>query len=173
MNDIFCDMLNIYVIIYLDDILVYSKNDVDHEKHVRQVLQWLQENKLYIRLSKCTFFTNTIEYLRYIIGPDGIKLNLELVKAIFNFLQLWTLKELQSFLGLTKYYRKFIKNYSRIATPLTDALQKMSVSCPIEFTKWMEYAFKALKQALTSNPCLQLLDPSASEDEATIEAVLI
>jgi len=181
MNNIFRDMLDICVIVYLDDILVYSKNDADHEKHVRQVLQRLRENKLYACPSKCTFFTDTIEYLGHVVGPDGIKPNPELVKAISNFSQPRTLKELQSFLGLANYYRKFIKNYSRIAAPLTDALQKMSVSCPINFIEQMEYAFKALKQALTSDPCLQLPDSDgeyevttdASEDEATVGAVLI
>ena len=75
------------VIVYLDDILVFSKNDADHEKHVRQVLQRLRENKLYARSSKCTFFTDTIEYLGHVIGPDGIKPNPSLVKAIVTFPQ--------------------------------------------------------------------------------------
>jgi hypothetical protein len=180
MNDIFRDMLDICVIVYLDDILVFSKNDEDHEKHVRQVLQRLRENKLYARSSKCTFFTDTIEYLGHVIGPDGIKPNPSLVKAIVTFPQPRTLKELQSFLGLANYYRKFIKNYSRIAAPLTDALQKMSISRPVEFTEQMEQAFRDLKQALINEPCLQLPDPNgeyevttdASEDEATVGAVL-
>src|SRR5947207_11059299 len=180
MNDIFRDMLDVCVIVYLDDILVFSKNDADHEKHVRQVLQRLRENKLYARPSKCTFFTDTIEYLGHVIGPDGIKSNPSLVKAIVTFPQPRTLKELQSFLGLANYYRKFIENYSRIAAPLTDALQKMSISRPVEFTEWMAQAFKDLKQALINKPCLQLPDPDgeyevttdASEDEATVGAVL-
>jgi len=94
MNDIFRDMLDICVIVYFDDILVYSKNDTDHEKHVQQVLQWLWENKLYARPSKCTFFTDTIEYLGHVVGPDGIKPDLELVKAISNFPQPRMFKEL-------------------------------------------------------------------------------
>src|SRR5205085_8125498 len=140
MNDIFQDMLDVCVIVYLDDILVFSKNDADHKKHVRQVLQQLRENKLYARPSKCTFFTDTIEYLEHVIGPDGIKPNPSLVKAIVTFPQPQTLKELQSFLGLANYYRKFIENYSRIAAPLTDALQKMSISRPVEFTERMAQA---------------------------------
>src|SRR5438552_62745 len=149
-------MLDICVIVYLDDILVYSKNDEDHEKHVRQVLQWLQENKLYARPSKCTFFTVTVEYLRHIIGPDGIKPTPALIRAIVDFPQPRTLKELQSFLGLANYYRKFIKNYSKIALPLTDALQQASNSRPIIFTIAMTRAFDNLKKALTNDPCLQL-----------------
>jgi len=174
-------MLDVCVIVYLDDILVFSKNDADHEKHVRQVLQRLRENKLYARPSKCTFFTDTIEYLGHVIGADGIKPNPSLVKAIVTFQQPRTLKELQSFLGLANYYRKFIENYSRIAAPLTDALQKMSISRPVEFTERMAQAFKDLKQALINKPCLQLPDPDgeyevttdASEDEATVGAVLM
>ena len=128
MNDIFRDMLDICVVVYLDDILVYSKNDEDHEKHVRQVLQRLREHKLYARPSKCTFFTDTVEYLGHVIGSDGIRPNPALVKAIVEFPQPHTLKELQSFLGLANYYRKFIKNYSKIALPLTDALSRIHIS---------------------------------------------
>src|SRR5579859_7139182 len=145
MNDIFRDMLDIYIIVYLDDILIYSKNDKDHEEHVRQVLQRLREHKLYARPSKYTFFTDTIEYLGHVIGPDGIKPNPDLVKAIVTFPEPRTLKELQSFLGLANYYRKFIKNYSRIAASLTDALQKMLISRSVEFTEQMEQAFRDLK----------------------------
>ena len=155
MNDIFRDMLNICVVVYLDDILVYSKNDEDHEKHVRQVLQRLREHQLYARPSKCTFFTDTVEYLRHIIGPDGIKPNPALVKAIIEFPQPHTLKELQSFLGLANYYQKFIKNYSKISLPLTDALQNTSNSRPVLFTDAMIQAFNNLKTALTNDPCLQ------------------
>ena len=94
MNDIFRDMLDICVVVYLDDIFVYSKNNKDHEKHVRQVLQRLREYKLYARSSKCTFFTDTIEYLGHIIGSDGIRPNPAFVKAIIEFPQPRTLKEL-------------------------------------------------------------------------------
>src|SRR5437667_7990036 len=172
-------MLDICVIVYLDDILVYSKNDEDHEKHVRQVLQRLRENKLYARPSKCTFFTDTVEYLGHIIGPDGIKPNPALVKAIIEFPQPHTLKELQSFLGLANYYRKFIKNYSKVSLPLTGALQNASNSRPVIFTDKMSQDFNELKKALTNSPCLQLPDPDddyevtdASEEEATVGAVL-
>ena len=181
MNDIFRDMLDVCVVVYLDDILVYSKNDEDHEKHVRQVLQRLREHQLYARPSKCIFFTDTIEYLGHIIGPDDIKPNPALVKAIVEFPQSHTLKELQSFLGLANYYRKFIKNYSKISLPLTDALQHASNSRSVIFTNAMIQAFNALKTVLTNDSCLKLPDldgeyeviTDASEDEATIGAVLI
>jgi hypothetical protein len=180
MNDIFRDMLDICVVVYLDDILIYSKNDQDHEEHVRQALQRLREHKLYARPSKCTFFTDTVEYLGHVIGPDGIKPNPALVQAITDFPQPQMLKELQSFLGLANFYRKFIRDYSKVALPLTNALQRASNSRPIVFTADMVDAFGNLKEALTNEPCLQLPDPDgeyevttdASEDEATVGAVL-
>lgn len=137
MNDIFRDMLNICVVVYLDDILIYSKNDEDHEMYVRQVLQRLREHQLYSRPSKCTVFAHTDEYLRHIIGPDGIKPNPVLFKAIVELPQPDKLRELQSFLGLANCYRKFIKNHCKIALPLTDALQHASNSRPIMFTDTM------------------------------------
>jgi len=180
LNDIFRDMLDICVVVYLDDILVYSKNWTDHEQHLRQVLQRLRDNQLYARPSKCVFFTKTVEYLGHIVGPDGIKPNPTLVRAIVEFPQPYTLKQLQSFLGLSNYYRKFIQNYSKVSLPLTDALQNASNSRPIIFTDEMIKAFNELKIAITSDPCLQLPDPDgeyevttdASEDESTVGAVL-
>ena len=94
MNDIFRDMLDVCVIVYLDDILIYSKNDEDHEKHVRQILQRLREYQLYIWSSKCTFFIDTVEYLGHIIRPNDIKSNPALVKAIIEFPQPCIFKEL-------------------------------------------------------------------------------
>src|SRR5436305_2846269 len=121
MNDIFRDLLDVCVIVYLDDILVYSKNKEEHEQHLRQVLQRLKNNQLYAKLSKCTFFTNSIEYLEHIVDEEGLRPNPRLVQALKDSSQPKTLKELQSFLGLANYYRKFIANFSHIALPLTNA----------------------------------------------------
>jgi Reverse transcriptase (RNA-dependent DNA polymerase) len=140
-------------------LLIYSKDDKEHETHVRQVLQRLRKHKLYAHPSKCIFFTDTVEYLGHVIGPDGVKPNPALVKAIVDFSQPRVLKELQSFLGLANFYRKFIKNYSKIALPVTNALQRASNSRPIVFTAEMTQAFENLKMALTNDPCLQLPDP--------------
>ena len=182
MNDIFRDLLDVCVIVYLDDILVYSKNEEDHEQHLRQVLQRLKENQLYARLSKCTFFANSIEYLGHIVDGDGLRPNPELVQALVDFPRPRTLKELQSFLGLANYYRKFIENFSHIALPLTDATRNNTQSNlrPIEWTESMQAAFDELKKALTTAPCLALPDPDgefevttdASEDAKTVGAVL-
>ena len=87
MNDIFRDMLDVCVVIYLDDILVYSKTKEKHEEHLRMVLQRLKAHQLYANPAKCSFFVNTIEYLGFIVGPDGIKPNPELVKVLQDFSQ--------------------------------------------------------------------------------------
>jgi hypothetical protein len=181
MNDIFRDMLNICVIVYLDDILVFSRTKEEHHEHLHKVLQRLQEHQLYVKGSKCQFFTDTIEYLGHIIGPDEVKPNPDLIKAIQNFPQPETLKQMQSFLGLANYYRKFVKDFSKIATPLTKALQNASNSRPIIWDLSMHKAFKALKDALTTTPCLQISDPNgdfevttdAFKDAEAVEAVLM
>ena len=105
MNDIFRDMLDECVVVYLDDILIYSKTLEEHREHPRKVLQRLHEHQLYVKTSKCKFFVDTIEYLGHIIGPDGVRPNLDLIKAIQEYPRPTTLKELQSFLGLANYYR--------------------------------------------------------------------
>ena len=183
MNDIFRDLLDVCVIVYLDDILVYSKNKEEHEQYLRQVLQRLKDNQFYARLSKCTFFTNSIEYLGHIVDGDGLRPNSQLVQALMDFPQPRILKELQSFLGLANYYRKFIANFSNIALPLTDATRNNTQNNlrSIEWTQSMQIAFDALKKALTSASCLALPDPDdefevttdTSEDAKTVGAVLM
>ena len=120
-----------YVIIYLDDILIYLKTEEEHNIHLRTVLQRLRDHQLYAKRSKCTFFTNTVEYLGHVISGNGIQPNPALVKVIQNFPPPQTLKQIQSFLGLMNYYYQYINNYSSIARPLTDALQNASNSRPI------------------------------------------
>ena len=180
MNDIFRDMLDVCVLVYLDDILVYSRNPEDHEKHLYQVLQRLREHKLYARPAKCVFNTDTIEYLGHLITPNGIKPNPALVEAIVRFPQPETLKSLQSFLGMANYYRRFVKNYSQRALPLTQALRNASNSRPIIWDNAMHAAFKDIKNALITAPCLRIPDSygdfevttDASEDAKAVGCIL-
>src|SRR5436190_2305932 len=183
MNDIFHDLLDICVIVYLDDILIYSKNKEEHEQQLRQVLQRLKDHQLYAKLSKCTFFSSSIEYLGHIADSNGLRPNPRLVQAVKDFPQPKTLKELQSFLGLANYYRKFISNFSRIALPLTNSTQKSNQSNlrPIQWSETMQATFIKLKEALTTASCLILPDPDgefevttdASEDAKAVGAVLV
>jgi hypothetical protein len=140
----------------------------------------LRQHQLFVKKSKCDFFTDTIEYLGHVVGPDGIWPNPKLVQALQDFPKPTTLKEMQSFLGLANYYRKFINEFSGIAVPLTNALQKASQTQPIIWDSTMLEAFQQLKDALTPAPCLQLPDPNgefevttdASEDAKAIGAIL-
>src|SRR6202451_1409652 len=180
MNDIFRDMLDECVVIYLDDILIYSKTVQEHKEHVRRVLKWLQEHQLFAKASKCSFFVDTIEYLGFIVRPDGVKPNPDLISALERFPRPHTLKELQSFLGLANYYRKFVDSFSKIAAPLTNAMQNTSNSRPVIWNPGMEEAFEHLKVALATAPCLHLPDPEgefevttdASENASAVGAVL-
>ena len=180
MNDIFRDMLDVCVLVYLDNILIYSKNPGDHEKHVREVLKRLREHKLYAKPSKCAFFKDSLEYLGHVVAPDGIKPNPTLVRAIVDFPQPDNLKALQSFLGMTNFYRRFIKDYSWRALPLTNSLRGALDSRPIFWNGDMVRAFEDLKKALISAPCLRIPDPDddfevttdASEDAKAVGCVL-
>jgi Reverse transcriptase (RNA-dependent DNA polymerase)/RNase H-like domain found in reverse transcriptase/Integrase zinc binding domain/Aspartyl protease len=180
MNDVFRDLLDVCVIVYLDDILIYSNNVEDHERHVRMVLERLRKHKLYGKLSKSTFFTTEIEYLGQIVSPGEIRPNPSLVKAIQQFPRPESIKSLQAFLGLVNYYRKFIHDYSTLVVPLTDVLKSQTSNRPIEWTPPMTTSFEMAKQKLSEEPCLKIADPNgefevttdASEDAKAVGAVL-
>jgi hypothetical protein len=180
MNDVFRDLLDECVIVYLDDILIYSNNVKDHERHVRMVLERLRKHQLYGKLSKSTFFTTEIEYLGHIVSPGEIRPNPSLVKAIQQFPRPESIKSLQSFLGLANYYRKYIPDYSKLVVPLTNVLRSQTSNRPIEWTPEMTTAFEAAKQKLMEEPCLRIADPDgefevttdASEDAKAVGAVL-
>lgn len=173
-------MLDECVVIYLDDILVYSKTVEEHERHLRQVLQRLVDHQLYGRLWKCSFFQRKLEYLGFIVSENGIEPNPTLVEAVKKFPLPRTLKELQSFLGLANYYRIFINGFSAIVVPLTNVMGKVSANRPLEWTSEMLIAFDTVKDKLTSAPCLCIPDPDgefevttdASEDAKAVGAVL-
>ena len=123
MQDIFRPYLDDFVLVFFDDILVYSKSVEEHEGHVRKVLEILRQHKLYAKRSKCTFFTPQIEYLGFIVIQDGITVD---PKDILEWPVPRSVKEIRGFLGITGWYRVFIKDYSLIATPLTNLLKKES-----------------------------------------------
>jgi hypothetical protein len=180
MNDIFRDILDECVIVYLDDILIFSKTKKEHEQHLRTVLQRLIDNNLYGKLSKSVFFTDQLEYLGHVITPNGISPNPDLIKAILQFPRPQSLKALQSFLGLANYYRRFVEGYSGIVAPLTSVMGKHSGTRPIEWTDEMMHAFEEVKVKLTTYPCLRIPDPEgefevttdASDDAKAVGAVL-
>ncbi|KAJ8469582.1 hypothetical protein ONZ51_g8881 [Trametes cubensis] len=123
-NDIFADMLDVCVIVYLDDILIYSDNPEQHRKHVKEVLRRLRKHRLYARADKCEFHTDSVEYLGYILSPSGLTMAELKVKAILDWPEPRKVRDIQSFLGFANFYRRFIPNYSEIVLPLTRLTRK-------------------------------------------------
>ena len=113
MNSIFADLLDICVLVYLDDILIYSDNSEDHEHHVCEVLRRLQNNKLYAHADKYSFHKDMVEYLGYILAPSGLTMDNNKVKVIQDWPEPQKVKDVQSFLGFANFYRRFIHNYSQ------------------------------------------------------------
>src|ERR1700737_3049128 len=156
--------LDDFVIVFTDDILIYSKTLEDHTQHLRQVLQVLQEKQLYAKLSKCDFFKHEIGFLGHVINEHGIKMESSKVHAVTNWPIPTNVHELRSFLGLAGYYRRFVKDFSRIASPLTALLPKNQ---KYEWGADQDNAFTALKQAVSSAPILIIPDPQLPYTVAT------
>jgi hypothetical protein len=124
MNQIFQHALRKFVLVFFDDILVYSTTWKEHLTHLESILQVLQQNTLYVKLSKCAFGVEEIEYLGHVVSGRGVAMETTKVEAVNNWPTPKNLKQLRGFLGLTGYYRRFIKSYAKIAAPLTDLLRK-------------------------------------------------
>ena len=157
MQSIFADVLDSIVIIFLDDILIFSKTLEDHRHHVAEVLQRLRKHKLYGKLSKCEFMRRSISFLGHVISADGLSMEPEKVKAITEWPVPKNATEVRSFLGLAGYYRRFVKDFSRIAAPLSELQEKEAV---FAWTPARQAAFDQLKAAVTSAPTLILPDES-------------
>jgi hypothetical protein len=151
MNDIFGDLLDNCVLVYLDDILIYSDNMDEHREHVREVLRRLRKHGLYARGDKCEFHQDEVEYLGYIMNQEGIKMSEDKVKVIQDWPTPRKVKDIQSFLGFANFYRRFIHNYSKITVPLTRLTKK---GVPWIFDSKCSEAFETLKRAFTSAPIL-------------------
>ncbi|KAJ0906604.1 putative nucleotidyltransferase, Ribonuclease H [Helianthus annuus] len=124
MNRVCKPYLDKFVIVFIDDILIYSKNQADHEKHLRCILELLQREKLYAKFSKCEFWLREVQFLGHVVSERGIQVDPAKVEAVMNWQEPKTPTEIRSFLGLAGYYRRFIENFSRIAAPLTSLTKK-------------------------------------------------
>ena len=151
MNNIFSDLLDVSMIIYLDDILIYSNNPADHKKHVHEVLCHLHENGLYTHLDKCRFSKDTVKYLSFILSKDRLKMDPSKVQNNQDWPEPCKVKDVQSFLGFANFYRCFISDYSDIMIPLTWLTCKGILW---NFTNATQKSFQALKSAFTSAPVL-------------------
>src|SRR5467141_1552427 len=151
MNDIFADMIDVIVIIYLDDILIYSDNITKHKAHVREVLRRLHANGLFSHADKCEFHVTSCEYLGYMLSPEGLTMAQYKVQIIQDWPEPRKVKDIQSFLGFANFYRHFIYGYSEITIPLMRLTRK---GTSWRFSDECRSAFEALKKAFTTAPVL-------------------
>ena len=121
-NHVLYDHLNEFVITYLNDILIYFKNEKDHEKHVKEVLRRLQKKNLYLKSEKCKFHKQQVKYLKHIVMTEKLEMNSEKIKAVIKFSTSECVKNIQAFQELAKYYQKFITNFINIITSLINLL---------------------------------------------------
>jgi hypothetical protein len=156
MNDIFREWFYDFVVVYIDDILIYSGSMEEHVEHLQKVFQKLRENQLYAKFEKCEFGVMEVDFLGHRIMQEGLKMGDHKVKAILDWEPPRLVSALRSFLGLAPYYRKFIKNFAKIATPLTNLLKKSSGS--YEWDEACNGAFETLKGILVKAPMLKLFD---------------
>ncbi|XP_072093104.1 transposon Tf2-1 polyprotein isoform X4 [Arachis hypogaea] len=157
MNRIFRPYLDKFVIVFIDDILVYSKTEEEHTDHLRTVLQILRDRKLYAKLSKCEFWKSEVKFLGHVVSKQGIAVDPAKVEAVMNWERPTSVTEIRSFLGLARYYRRFIKGFSQLALPLTKLTRK---DTPFIWTPECEGSFQELKHRLTTAPVLVLPEPS-------------
>ena len=155
-NDVLGDMVNKFVFVYIDDILIFSQDAQSHQGHVRKVLQRLLENRLFVKAEKCVFSCTSTTFLGYVISAGNIAMDPEKVRAVEQWPQPSDRKSLQRFLGFANFYRRFIRGYSSVAAPLTRL-----TSTKVRFT-WgpeAEEAFRLLKARFTRAPILVHPDP--------------
>uniref|UniRef100_A0A8C7WXH1 Gypsy retrotransposon integrase-like protein 1 n=1 Tax=Oryzias sinensis TaxID=183150 RepID=A0A8C7WXH1_9TELE len=150
-NDVLRDFINRFVFVYLDDILIFSSDPVQHENHVRQVLARLLENQLFVKAEKCRFHASSVQFLGYILEAGSIRPDPAKIEAVTQWNPPASRKKLQQFLGFANFYRRFIRNYSSIAAPLT---QLTSTTKPFRWNPDAQAAFDTLKSLFSSAPIL-------------------
>ncbi len=156
-NDVLRDMVDQFIYVYLDDILIFSSSLQEHVQHVRQVLQRLLENGLFVKAEKCDFHAQSVPFLGYIMSVEGIRVDPEKIKAVVEWPSPDSRKALQRFLGFANFYRRFIRNFSQLAAPLT------ALTSPRTTYRWSDTAeavFTKLKGCFVSAPILITPDPS-------------
>ncbi|KAK4701806.1 putative transposase, partial [Phenoliferia sp. Uapishka_3] len=175
MNDVFAPFLDRFVVVYIDDILVYSDTLEEHKIHVRQVLDKMRENGLFANAKKCSFHETQVEYLGYLVSPGGITMDPDKVASIKDWPPLRNVKDVQSFLGFANFYRRFIRNFAGVAAPLNRLTRK---DVPFHMSPNALEAFEGLKLSFTTAPVLahftpgvQLVLETDSSDFATAAVI--
>ena len=150
MNKVFMEYLDKFVVVFIDDILVFSKTEEEHEQHLRMVLDKLREHQLYAKFSKCEFWLREVGFLGHVLTEEGLSVDPAKIEAVTEWQSPSNVKEVRSFLGLAGYYRKFVEGFSSIARPMTQLLKKDK---KFEWTPKCEESFQELKKRLTTAQC--------------------
>ena len=155
MHRVFQSYLDQFVVVFVDDILIYSQLEWEHEYHLRIVLQLLRDHQLYAKFSKCEFWLTEVKFLGHVVSASGVSVDPEKVEVVMSWERPKSVFEIRSFLGLAGYYKIFIKDFSRIAAPMTWLTRK---EVKFDWDDRCEEAFQELKMRLTSAPILIVPD---------------
>ena len=155
MNKIFQPYLDQFVVIFIDDILIYSESREEHAKHMRMVLGILKEHQLYGKLSKCEFWLEEVHFLGHVILAQRIAIDSTKIETVVKWERPQTVTEVRSFLGLVGYYRRFVEGFSKMVSPLTQLTRKGQ---PFSLTDECETCFEDMKRRLTTAPVLAIPD---------------
>jgi hypothetical protein len=159
MNKVFMEYLDKFVVVFIDDIFIFSKNEEEHDEHLHLVLQKLRDNQLYAKLNKCEFWLKEVSFLDHIISEGGIFVDPSKLKDVMSWKTPQNVSDIRSFLGLGGYYRRFIEGFSKISKPMMELLPKVKT---FEWTPRREASFQELKKRLTTAPVLTMLDMEKS-----------
>nr|GFB70518.1 putative reverse transcriptase domain-containing protein [Tanacetum cinerariifolium] len=159
MNQVCKPYLDKVVIVFIDDILIYSKDEKEHEEHLKAILELLKKEELYAKFSKCEFWIPKVQFLGYVIDSQGIHVDPTKIESVKDWASPKSSTEIRQFLGLVGYYRRFIEGFSKMAKPMIKLTQK---KVKFEWGDKQEAAFQLLKQKLCSASILAL--PEGSED---------
>ena len=154
MNEVLRPFIGKFVVVYFDDIIIYSRGREDHLHNLRHVCDALRREKLYAHPKKCYFFTTEVSFLGFIVSAHGVSADAEKVRAISSWPQPFTIHDIRSFIGLATFYRQLIQNVSSVTPPITDCLKLET----FQWTEAAEQAFDRLKALMTQAPVLRLPD---------------
>jgi hypothetical protein len=161
MSTVFKPELDKFVMVFIDDILIYSKSEQQHALHLRVILQWLRNHQLYAKFSKSAFWLKEVPFLGHIISIEGIVVDPSKVYEVLDWKSPRSVTQIYSFLGLAGYYHRFISNFSKIAKPMTKLLEK---EAKFKWSLQCKEAFLTLKKLLTTAPVLAQPDIKKSFD---------
>jgi Reverse transcriptase (RNA-dependent DNA polymerase)/RNase H-like domain found in reverse transcriptase len=154
MNLVFKPFINRFIVVYFDDILVYSTGAIEHLEHLCQVFEVLAEHKLYINLKKCEFLTSSLVFLGYVVSTEGIHVDPSKIDVILSWPTPANIHDIRSFHGPASFYRRFIRDFSTLVSPITECLK----GGVFKWTKEAQTSFQLIKEKMTATPILSLLN---------------